>query len=112
MLQQEKPDDYVVATGESHSVQELVELAFAEAGLDWRRHVEIDPRYMRPTEVGALQGDPAKAREQLNWRPKMSFKELIRMMVAHDVDLARQELMLKTAGYNLPARGLASSRNG
>ncbi len=112
MLQQEKPEDYVVATGESHSVQELVELAFAEAGLDWRRHVEIDPRYMRPTEVGALQGDPAKAREQLNWRPKMSFKELIRMMVAHDVDLARQELMLKTAGYNLPARGLASSRNG
>ena len=62
MLQQDKPDDYVVATGESHSVRELVELAFAEAGLDWSTHVEIDPRYFRPTEVDALQGDAAKAR--------------------------------------------------
>ena len=73
MLQQQKPDDYVIATGRSHRVRELVELAFAGAGLDWRRHVEVDHRYFRPTEVDALRGDPAKARDALGWAPRVTF---------------------------------------
>jgi GDPmannose 4,6-dehydratase len=109
MLQQAKPDDYVVATGESHTVRELVELAFAELDLDWNRHVEIDPRYLRPTEVDALNGDAAKARQRLGWAPRVGFKELIKMMVGHDLDLARRERVLQTAGYAGPVRGLASS---
>ncbi|HXP29625.1 MAG TPA: GDP-mannose 4,6-dehydratase [Stellaceae bacterium] len=108
MLQQDAPDDYVVATGESRSVRELVETAFTEAGLDWRRHVELDPSYLRPTEVDALQGDATKAREQLKWRPKVGFKELIRMMVAYDRDLARQERTLAREGFAGSARGAAA----
>jgi GDPmannose 4,6-dehydratase len=107
MLQQDAPDDYVVATGESHSVRELVEAAFAEAGLDWRRHVELDERYLRPTEVDVLEGDATKARERLGWRPRVGFAELVRMMVAHDLDLARQERTLQRAGYEGPTRGAA-----
>jgi GDPmannose 4,6-dehydratase len=87
MLQQEEPDDYVVATGETHSVQELVELAFAHAGLDWRRHVVIDPSLLRPAEVDVLLGDATKARHRLGWAPKLGFVDLIRLMV--DADLAR-----------------------
>jgi GDPmannose 4,6-dehydratase len=112
MLQQDKPDDYVVATGEAHSVRELVEVAFAEAGLDWKRHVELDARYLRPTEVDALQGDASKARDRLNWQPRVGFKELVGMMVAHDIDLAKQERALKQAGYDTPARGAASAGQG
>ncbi len=108
MLQQDKPDDYVVATGESHTVRELVELAFAEAGLDWRRHVELDQRYLRPTEVDALEGDPSKARQRLDWRPRGGFPALVRMMGANDGDLARRERTLKSAGYIEPARGAAA----
>jgi len=108
MLQQEMPDDYVVATGESHSVRELVEAAFAELALDWKKHVELDARYLRPTEVDALQGDASKARERLGWTPRVGFKELVRRMVQHDLGLARQERALKTAGYDTPARGAAS----
>jgi GDPmannose 4,6-dehydratase len=111
MLQQDKPDDFIIATGESHSVRELVDVAFAEVGLDWRRYVETDDRYLRPTEVDALEGDAAKARQQLGWRPRVNFKELVRMMVAHDLDLAKRERMLKTAGYDGPIRGLASRGN-
>ena len=77
MLQQNEPDDYVVATGDSHTVQELVELAFAEVGLDWQQYVETDTRYFRPTEVDALQGDASKARQRLGWRPRVGFKELV-----------------------------------
>jgi GDPmannose 4,6-dehydratase len=109
MLQQEKPDDYVVATGEAHSVRELVELAFAAAGLDWRRHVELDPRYLRPTEVNALQGDATKARSALGWVPRVSFDALVRMMVSSDIELARRERTLKSAGFVEPARGAAAS---
>jgi len=87
MLQQEQPDDYVVATGESHSVQELVELAFSYAGLGWREHVVVDPRLRRPAEVDVLRGDAAKAHQTLGWSPKVRFPELVRMMV--DSDLAR-----------------------
>ncbi|MBB6052085.1 GDP-mannose 4,6-dehydratase [Armatimonas rosea] len=89
MLQQDAPDDYVVATGETHTVQELVEVAFERAGLDWQKYVVIDPRFIRPAEVDLLIGDPAKAKAKLGWTPKTSFKELVHMMV--DSDLARLE---------------------
>jgi GDPmannose 4,6-dehydratase len=91
MLQQEQPGDYVIGTGESHSVREFVEAAFAHAGLDWRDHVEIDPRYMRPAEVDHLRADPSKARRELGWEPKVGFKKLVRLMVDADAaDLRRQ----------------------
>ncbi|GGN04522.1 GDP-mannose 4,6-dehydratase [Thermus composti] len=108
MLQQSEPDDYVIATGESHSVREFLEEAFGYVGLDWRRYVEVDPRYFRPTEVDHLQGDATKARAKLGWRPKVSFKELVRMMVDHDLELARQEKTLKDAGHAVMLRGLIS----
>jgi GDPmannose 4,6-dehydratase len=112
MLQQTQPDDYVIATGETHRVGDVVELAFAEVGLNWRDHVEIDQRYLRPTEVDVLQGDASKAREVLGWRPKMGFAELIKTMVAHDLDHARRERALKVAGFDGPRRGAASSAVG
>jgi len=86
MLQQDQPDDYVIATGETHSVQELVEVAFGHVGLDWREHVRQDPRFMRPAEVDMLVGDASKAGERLGWEPTVRFEELIKMMV--DADLA------------------------
>ncbi len=91
MLQQERPDDYVVATGESHSVRELCELAFAHVGLDYRKHVDIDPRYYRPTEVDDLRGDASKAERQLGWKPRTTFAELIRLMMDADLALAERE---------------------
>jgi len=106
MLQQDEPDDYVIATGESHSVREFLELAFGMLDLDWRKYVEIDPRYFRPTEVDHLLGDASKAREKLGWRPRVSFEELVRMMVEHDLELARQERTLKDAGHTIALRGL------
>jgi GDPmannose 4,6-dehydratase len=111
MLQHERPDDYVVATGESYSVRDFVEFAFAAAGLDWRRHVEVDPRYFRPTEVDALRGDPSKARQVLGWRPRVGFTDLVGMMVAHDLDLARRERAVSEAGFVDPARGAATARD-
>lgn len=87
MLQQDAPDDYVVATGEKHSVRQLVELAFEHVGLDWQSHVETDPSLFRPAEVNTLRGDAAKARKVLGWRPEVDFPALVRMMV--DADLAR-----------------------
>lgn len=92
MLQQDTPDDYVIATGETHSVREFVEEAFAYAGLPWKKYVSIDARYFRPTEVDFLLGDPAKARRKLNWRPKVKFKELVRMMVDADMAEVNREL--------------------
>ncbi len=86
MLQQPTPDDYVVATGESHSVQELVELAFAVAGLDWRDHVVQDPALLRPAEVERLVGDASKARRVLGWAPRVSFPQLVEMMVRADLE--------------------------
>jgi GDPmannose 4,6-dehydratase len=109
MLQQPQPDDYVIATGESHSVREVVELAFAAAGLDWQGHVELDPRYLRPTEVNALQGDATKARTVLGWAPRVDFDALVRLMVQHDIALAQRERTLKSAGYVEPERGAAAS---
>jgi len=91
MLQQDQPDDYVIATGESHTVGEFVELAFAHAGLDWKRHVEIDPRYFRPAEVDFLCGDPSKAREKLGWKARTSFEDLVTLMVDGDLGLLQAE---------------------
>lgn len=88
MLQQSESDDFVIATGETHSVREFCELAFAEAGLDYRQFVKEDPRFFRPAEVEILVGDASKARRLLGWEPKYSFPELIRQMVTHDLDLA------------------------
>ncbi|NPA06790.1 MAG: GDP-mannose 4,6-dehydratase [Chloroflexi bacterium] len=106
MLQQEEPDDYVIATGEAHSVREFLELAFAQLGLDPYEYVEIDPRYFRPTEVDFLLGDATKAREKLGWQPRVSFEELVRRMVAHDLELARQERTLLDAGHKIRLRGV------
>jgi GDPmannose 4,6-dehydratase len=107
MLQQPEPDDYVIATGESYSVRDLVEEAFGYAGLDWKDHVELDPRYLRPTEVNDLRGDASKAREMLGWEPSVKFRELVRMMVDHDLELAQQEKTLRDHGHNIALRGTA-----
>jgi GDPmannose 4,6-dehydratase len=96
ILQQDEPEDFVIATGEAHTVREFVELAFDRVGLDWQRHVEIDPRYFRPAEVESLCGDPAKAREKLGWKAKTSFEELVALMVDGDVALLDDELAGRT----------------
>jgi GDPmannose 4,6-dehydratase len=87
MLQQDEPDDYVIATGVSHSVRQLIEIAFAHVGLDWQKHVRVDPALLRPAEVEHLRGDSSKARRALGWSPHVSFEQLVEMMV--DADLAR-----------------------
>ncbi|RMF07288.1 GDP-mannose 4,6-dehydratase [Candidatus Woesearchaeota archaeon] len=93
MLQQKKPEDYVIATGETHTVREFCKLAFARAGLDYRKYVKIDPRFYRPAEVHLLKGDASKARKKLKWKPKVSFKELVHMMV--DADMKEVEELKK-----------------
>jgi GDPmannose 4,6-dehydratase len=91
MLQQEKPDDYVIATGETHSVQEFLERVFELLKLDWHKHIQTDPRYLRPAEVDLLQGDASKARRLLGWKPRVDFAHLIEMMVEADLELAESE---------------------
>ena len=91
MLQQDRPEDFVVATGETHSVQDFCELAFGHVGLDWREYVVQDQAFMRPAEVDLLIGDPAKARNQLGWRPRTSFAELVTMMVDADLELIERQ---------------------
>jgi GDPmannose 4,6-dehydratase len=98
MLQQESPDDYVVATGRSASVREFLELVFGALDLDWSRYVEIDPRYFRPTEVDFLLGDAAHSRDKLGWEPEVDLEGLARIMVAHDLQLAKREKVLLEAG--------------
>ena len=93
MLQQDHPNDYVIATGETHSVQEFLDEAFGYLDLDWRRYIAIDPRYYRPTEVDILCGDASYAKKKLGWEPKVLFKELVRMMV--DADLKSEQLKLE-----------------
>jgi GDPmannose 4,6-dehydratase len=97
MLQQDEAADYVIATGEQHSVREFVAETFELLDMDWREHVEIDPRYYRPTEVDTLLGDASKARRELGWGPKISFKELVRLMVESDLKLAQRERLLADA---------------
>jgi GDPmannose 4,6-dehydratase len=94
MLQQGTPDDYVVATGESHSVRELVETAFAQVGLDWQKYVFQDPALIRPAEVDHLVGDSSKARRVLGWKPEVTFSELIRIMV--EADLEKEKRLLQS----------------
>lgn len=89
MLQQERPDDYVISTNETHTVQQFVETAFARADLDWKKYVKIDEKFMRPAEVDLLIGDPAKARKILKWEPKTNFKQLVHMMVDADLELMK-----------------------
>jgi GDPmannose 4,6-dehydratase len=102
MLQQETPDDYVVATGKTISVREFAELAFEHAGLNFKDYVQFDPRYLRPAEVDLLLGDPTKAKQKLGWVPTTTVEELARMMVEADMELARREKTLRDAGHELP----------
>ena len=105
MLQHECPDDYVIATGETYSVREFAERVFQNLGIDYRDHVEIDPKYFRPTEVDALLGDPKKAKTTLGWVPKVGFDQLIDMMIKADMELARREKTLRDAGYECSGNG-------
>ncbi len=107
MLQHPTADDFVVATGEAYSVREFLEAAFSRVGLDWNEFVELDPRYLRPTEVDYLLGDPSKVQRVLGWKPTVKFKELVAMMVDHDVELASQETTLINAGHHISLRGFA-----
>ncbi len=109
MLQEDEADDFVVSTGEMHSVKEFAHMAFKLAELDWEKYVEIDERYFRPTEVDALCGDSSKARKQLDWAPKVDFPTLVKMMVDHDMELAKQEATLKAAGHEIGLRQLKQS---
>lgn len=99
MLQHSEPADFVVATGEAYSVREFLELAFSHAGLDWAKHVVIDPAYFRPTEVDYLLGDSSKVRKALNWEPRTSFQQLVRMMVDSDIRMAEEERLVHDKKY-------------
>ena len=101
MLQQDQPDDYVIATGETHAVSEFCEKAFGRAGLDFKDFVEIDPRYFRPAEVDLLLGDSSKARKKLGWKPRVSFDQLVAMMVDSDLEQAQREKTLRDAGHQV-----------
>ncbi len=92
MLQQSEPDDYVIDTGETHSVRDFLDEAFGQVGQAWHDYVRVDPRYLRPTEVDVLQGDSTKARERLGWRPLVGFLQLVKMMVDADMAAVRQEI--------------------
>ena len=92
MLQQDKPDDYVIATGESHTVKEFVNLAFKKAGLDWEKYVTIDPRFLRPAEVTQLCGDASKAKKVLGWQPEVTFDQLVDMMIKADLEKVRAQV--------------------
>jgi len=103
MLQQDQPDDYVIAMNELWSVRDFCEQAFSRLGLDYRDHVEIDPRYYRPAEVDLLLGDSTKARSRLGWQPRTSFGELVDMMVEGDLELARRETIVRGTGTRAAA---------
>ncbi|MGZ5444412.1 MAG: GDP-mannose 4,6-dehydratase [Thermoanaerobaculia bacterium] len=97
MMQAPEARDYVIATGETRSIREFLDAAFALVDLDWKEYVEIDPRYLRPAEVDLLLGDAAKARRELGWEPKVTFSEMVKIMIGHDMELAREELALRQA---------------
>jgi GDPmannose 4,6-dehydratase len=105
MLQHGQPDDYVIATGEAHTVRNFLDVAGAVTGVNWSRHVEIDPRYYRPTEVDFLLGDSSKARRTLGWEPKVSFDRLVEMMVQHDLEQAERDVLLEKAGHRVAGHG-------
>jgi len=105
LLQQDRPDDYVIATGETHSVREFAEKVFSRLDLDWQKYVAIDPRYFRPTEVDILLGDPAKAIKALGWNPRVGFEALIDLMVTADMEAAKREKTLVDAGYACSSHG-------
>ena len=98
MMQHDKPDDWVLATGETHTVQEFVELAFKDVNLDFGEYVETSEKYLRPNEVNFLLGDSSKAQKELGWKPKTSFEDLVKMMVENDLRLAKQEKVLLEQG--------------
>lgn len=104
MLQMDKPDDYVIATGRSISVGQFAELAFGHVGLDYRDFVDFDPRYLRPSEVDELLGDASKAKAKLGWEPTTTIEDLCKMMVEHDIELAQREKLLKDAGHRMLPR--------
>jgi len=101
LLQHGQPDDFIIATGRTHSVREFLDLAFDRVGLDWEKHVETDPRYLRPTEVDFLQGDPSKAKRVLGWQPKVNFEQLAAMMIDADWELAKKERLLADHGMKI-----------
>jgi GDPmannose 4,6-dehydratase len=103
MLQQDQPEDFVIGTGEMHSVREFAELAFARAGLDWMDHVAFDERYLRPAEVDALQANPEKARRILRWEHRVGFEQLVRIMV----DAEMEEIRVRQSGVLKPVNDLA-----
>jgi GDPmannose 4,6-dehydratase len=108
MLQADQPDDFVVATGEAYSVREFCEKTFSQLGMDWKEFVEFDPRYLRPAEVDYLLGDPTKANQTLGWKPRVSFDELVKMMVDHDLEMAQREVTLREAGHAVGLPGVAN----
>lgn len=108
MLQQDRPDDYVIGTGEVHTVREFVEAAFSHVGLDWEQWVAIDPRYYRPTEVDDLRANPSKAKRQLGWEPKVTFRDLVKLMVDHDVEIVRGGTAVPSAVSGKPIASLAA----
>ena len=109
MLQAEKPDDYVIATGETHAVREFVEKTFGYLDLDWEQYVEIDPRYFRPAEVDSLMGDASKARRELGWEPRVNFDQLVKLMIDYDLDLAKQEAEAATTNHASGAKARRGS---
>ena len=100
MLQADEPEDFVIATGETHSVRDAVEVAFSRVDLDWEERVEIDPKYYRPSEVDVLLGDASKAKEKLGWEPKVRFKELVELMVDADVAELEDQMAGKVTRYS------------
>src|SRR5262249_42070809 len=109
MMNAGEPDDYVIATGETHSVREFLEKAFGRLELDWQQYVEIDPRYYRPAEVDQLRGDSSKARRVLGWQPKVNFDDLVKLMVDHDLERAKEESAARTLK---PVAGAGKARWG
>ena len=100
MLQQDRPDDYVIATGETHSVREFLDEAFGHLDLDWKKYVEVDPRYFRPTEVDLLLGDASKAKKILGWKPRVLFKDLVRLMVDADMEAEKHKPQIATSTHH------------
>jgi len=107
MLQQPEPDDYVIATGESHSVEEFLDVAGSYSGVDWKQHIVIDARYFRATEVDCLMGDSAKARKKLGWKPRVGFRDLVKLMMDHDTEIASGEEILRRAGHQVRSASIA-----